>query len=490
MRFTIGAILAFALACAAPAMAAPTPSIFELARDGEIAQLRNLLDRGAQLDQRDEHGFTPLMFAAGGGDGPAARLLLERGADPMALNKQGATALHQAAHSGSEEVVWLLLQRGVPVDPVTTTGHTPLHFAIRAQQWSVVRTLLAAGADLLATPRGRAALTYALSFGDELNYERTEPLPVDLAQTLAANGASLDATDETTGGSLIHLAAAWRNAPMVEYLLAQGQSARAVDKTGVTPLQRAVATSSLEKLCKAVDLLVTIADASAQRGLDGRQIERAFCNAPNPLTGFDIGAQRRVISARRVATINALLAAGADPNQLIEGKSDLVGEVASSGDGAAMAALLEGGANPNRVHPERTTALERAARSGYREVVYALLAGGADPNLANAAGRTPLMAASVGGGDGPIVEALIRAGARVDTRDAQGRTALHYVVGVVPDYTADKYTQNSEQVAVVRSLLAAGADPNAEDNSGVSPIEAARKSAKYRPAANVMRRGG
>lgn len=82
MRFTIGAILAFALACAAPAMAAPTPSIFELARDDEIAQLRNLLDRGAQIDQRDEHGFTPLMFAAGGGDGPAARLLLERGADP------------------------------------------------------------------------------------------------------------------------------------------------------------------------------------------------------------------------------------------------------------------------------------------------------------------------------------------------------------------------------------------------------------------------
>jgi hypothetical protein len=55
--------------------------LFEAARSGDAAKVRELLERGANPNAKHEWGTTPLHLAAMGGRLNVARLLLERGAD-------------------------------------------------------------------------------------------------------------------------------------------------------------------------------------------------------------------------------------------------------------------------------------------------------------------------------------------------------------------------------------------------------------------------
>jgi len=57
-----------------------------------IKVVRQLLDLGARIDDRDARGRTALMIAAEGGHGGIAHLLLARGADPELKDKDGKRA--------------------------------------------------------------------------------------------------------------------------------------------------------------------------------------------------------------------------------------------------------------------------------------------------------------------------------------------------------------------------------------------------------------
>jgi ankyrin repeat protein len=75
-----------------------------LSEDGDLAAL--VIERilktkqSALLDERDAHGFTPLMWAAGDGDYAALQALVQAGADLNLQSPSGNTALHYAITSG------------------------------------------------------------------------------------------------------------------------------------------------------------------------------------------------------------------------------------------------------------------------------------------------------------------------------------------------------------------------------------------------------
>ncbi len=86
-----------------------------------------LLKAGANINARDEAGFTPLHDAALAGNASVVRSLLERGADINAGDRDsGATALYMAATMGREDVVMLLLEKGA--DP--RKGPSAVHAAV------------------------------------------------------------------------------------------------------------------------------------------------------------------------------------------------------------------------------------------------------------------------------------------------------------------------------------------------------------------------
>ena len=67
-----------------------------------------LLDRGAQIDTRDNIEVTGLMWASYFGHVDCVRLLLERGADMSIKTKDGDKAKDVATEQGKVDIVQLL----------------------------------------------------------------------------------------------------------------------------------------------------------------------------------------------------------------------------------------------------------------------------------------------------------------------------------------------------------------------------------------------
>ena len=66
---------------------------------GSLIKTRLLLDRGVDINSRDNIGLTPLLSAAISGHTAVVELLLERGADVNARTEKGFTPLKLADDS-------------------------------------------------------------------------------------------------------------------------------------------------------------------------------------------------------------------------------------------------------------------------------------------------------------------------------------------------------------------------------------------------------
>jgi ankyrin repeat protein len=113
---------------------------------GDVASARQLLDKGADPNARNDAGSTALLWAVD--DPDTTRLLLERGADPNVRSADGRTpVLLASARSGASEVVRLLLDRGA-----TLKGEPVLSQAADTGDAALMRLLIARGADTSALP--------------------------------------------------------------------------------------------------------------------------------------------------------------------------------------------------------------------------------------------------------------------------------------------------------------------------------------------------
>ena len=102
-----------------------------------------LIDKGADINARDDESLTPLIWAIIRGKKGLAELLIENCANvDLALEKtsvgagegmtpwvKGTTPLHFAADSGDSEMVKLLLASGAKANPRNARGQTPLAMA-------------------------------------------------------------------------------------------------------------------------------------------------------------------------------------------------------------------------------------------------------------------------------------------------------------------------------------------------------------------------
>lgn len=98
------------------------------------ALLRSLLQRGGDPDLRNAvTGETPLVRAILGRGEAQVRMLLEAGADPGAADNNGATPLHAAGAINAGGIVLQLLEAGAPPHATNSAGETfqPYYFQMR-----------------------------------------------------------------------------------------------------------------------------------------------------------------------------------------------------------------------------------------------------------------------------------------------------------------------------------------------------------------------
>lgn len=130
-----------------------------------------LLDNGADPNIRNNDGDTPLIRAVSGNYNATSRiatikLLVEKGADIHAIDAKGRSALIIAVVNGNAEIISFLLSKGAILESVDQEGKTPLMWAATKGNLEIVKLLLAKGADITKTSKeGKTALNYAMANG-------------------------------------------------------------------------------------------------------------------------------------------------------------------------------------------------------------------------------------------------------------------------------------------------------------------------------------
>ncbi|MDX1498501.1 MAG: ankyrin repeat domain-containing protein [Woeseiaceae bacterium] len=475
----------------AASLAAADP-VDDAVRAGDTAALRLLLDGRGDVDAATADGASALAWAAYRDDGEAVAVLLGAGADVDAANDYGITALDLACGNGNAAIVADLLAAGADPNLARLTGETPLMYCARHGAASAVHRLLEAGADPNAREQagGQTALMWAAAGGhaavvaallehgarvDARSRVVAEPEPYVVetpgltvfgmnfppsvrfreqrggftALDFAARGGSIGCADlllaagaDVNGslpelGSPLHLAIAGGHEALARRLLDAGADPNATDAWGVTPLHLALH--------------------------EGLLILNNFRPSRTDRFGWTRHNMPRLVAA--------LLEHGADPDAAIRHSYPHM-------DDAFLARSME---DPPQVDPVGATPLLLAAASGDLESMR-LLATVADKGAKTVGGATVLMLAAgagaerrarkektaleavrfapaIGAGD---VDARLpaRAAAGRPRGRADGRTALHFAV-------------QHGWSEVARLLIEHGADVEAEDRYGMTPLKIA-----------------
>jgi uncharacterized protein len=507
---------------------APKTDVASLIQAGDIKQALELIRSGADVNQAQPDGSTPLLWAVNRSEVEAVEALLAKKANPNVGNEFGSLPITEAARLNDARMVKMLLDAGAKVDSANPDGETTLMLAIKAGNLEMFQGLLNAGANVNVIEKfhNQTPLMYAASNAR-----------ADMVAQLLAKGADVkpralysDWPSQITSeprwqfrsvGGLNALLYATRSGcyECVERLLAAGADMNLPTPEGVTPMMIALDNSHNDVAKLLMDKGANIhtwdwwgrtplwiavdrkADAGGGRGVaplgGGGGAGRG--GAPGAGRGgpggggpggpaaaaAGRGPARPPVSS--IAMINALLDAGADPN-------------------TEMNFHRPNAPNRGRFADNQistgTTALFRAVQLNDVEAATALLNKGANPNI-NTMGYTAfLMAAGVGAGgrgaaatvNNAMLDVMTQHGADVNA-SVTGTKLWSYNVARAQaagneGMTALHTAAQSGNLSMVRYLLDKGASADLLNADGKRPVDlvgtgAGRAGAPPAPAAQA-----
>jgi ankyrin repeat protein len=323
------------------------------------------------------------------------------------IQVQAALNALRAKQQAASDRAALLAQNGnaAAANAESASNTEPASTASEAEEVKRIQALIKDSPDLInAREQG--------GYGGTPLHKAAMEGQVIVAQFLLANGADVDAKDNSRRGTPLHYAAEYGHKSMVELLLNHKARVDAADKENWTPLHLA----AQKGFSSIVDVLLAHgANVNARGGWEDTPLHLAVVN------GFR-------------SVVELLLSKGADVNAIATSVPDPANGTSSG------------------------TPLHLAANRGDLLMTELLLTNKANPNLTDSAGKTPLDLAAAKG-NVAVAEALLGHGAEVNASNAdigqKGWTALHYAV-------------IANQKEMVNLLLKNKADPNVEIETGFS----------------------
>jgi len=457
------------------------PAFHLAAFRGNLAKVKSIYANGMDVNARDQLNWTPLHWAASGGQKDIAEFLIGKGADVKAESKYKTTLLHSAA---TKELAELLLSKGLSVN-ITSGGSTPLHCAAKRGYVSVAEVFISHGVDIEAKDkRGRTALYVASIKGHK-----------ETVEFLIAKGAAVN-TNDNQGRTALKQAMEWGHTEVVELLRQHGST---------ETIYGAVAFGDIDEVKRLISQGVDINAKAKREG--NTPLIAAVRNGHNEIAelliakGADINAKgSRDYTALIRAAINRtqmegsieltklLLARGADIEARQEHGATALACAAYAGNTESAKLLIEHGANIEaKLNDGETTPLLRAVRQEYVETARLLLDKGANIH-ATWRGLSAVHGAMLGDrlsnrkSDPEMVKLLIEKGLKcppihlaaflgdfgrlkdclndgikIDEGDAAGYTPLHCAV-------------SGDHMDIVKFILGKGANVNAKTNNGWTPL--------------------
>ena len=373
-----------------------------------------------------------LVTAAANQDRETVHQLLAEGVDVNAARADGATALLWAAHWDDVDLVERLLAAGADVNLADDHGVTALERAAENASLAMVRTLIAAGADVnAAQASGLAPLMTAARTGN-----------ASVVRALIAAGADVNATATETGSTALMWSVSEPHPEIVELLLDAGADPAASTIKGFTPLMFAARNGDID-----------IARALIASGVD--------VNAPSA-DGTHV-LPFSIVSGQDAFAL-FLLEQGADPEGEMNGVRALHAAAGGVGTWLREWYARHGG---NRLYSRRS----RSRLGSHRRLplVEALLARGADPNARITA--SAMLMSYIGYPRKGAFEPFA-----CGTGDLRGATPLWVAAfdmnGAGRTFGVGE-SHTSSNTAILRALLAAGADQHRTTDDGTTPFMAA-----------------
>jgi ankyrin repeat protein len=485
-HLVIACLFAILGAVTAAGTAAADSALADSIQRGNRNAALEMIRAGADVNEPQGDGTTPLHWAVYKIDAELVRALIEHGAKPDVINNFGSSPLAEAVKIADAALVEMLLDAGADVEAMNLDGQTALMLSARAGAIDVAELLVRRGADVNTreTWRGQTALMWAAD----------ENVP-ELARLLIENGADVHvraiandwaaqitseprAQYRPTGGLTPLLYAARSGCTRcAEAILDAGADIDRPNPDGVTPLMVAIDNFRFET---AILLLDRGANPHTWDWWGRTPLYVAVdMNSYNARFG-SAAASGQASEASALDVVRRLLGAGVNPNpQLNMHRPGRGGNSSRFVDD-----LLTTGATP----------LLRAAIAHDVEAVRLLLEYGALVDLPNVMGVTPFMgAAGMGvstrdrrldlGGDVEMraiatLQVLFDAGADINARviDIDGRTARIARISSMSEREGQTALFGAVKFAwtrVVTYLIENGADVRVVDALGKSPLDAA-----------------
>ncbi|MET0279684.1 MAG: ankyrin repeat domain-containing protein, partial [Steroidobacteraceae bacterium] len=277
------------------------------------------------------NGNDDLLAAAPKGDAAAIAAALQAGADANAVDANGISALMFAVASGKADAVSRLLDAHADIDAHAGRERmTALDIALDRQQWNMAEQLLAGGASLTESVTGRDQALHKLLDLSPVLHPRTMtlvqaaelPSPT-LFRAVLAQGASTGFVDDK-GNTLLMLAAKRHHTTAMAALLAAGADVRVRNAEGDTALSIAAGKTEYELMVIGVGLALGQTRDSLMK-----LVFRPASKSNESLS-----------TARRLETVQLLLAAHADPNVADAGGNTPLLEATRSGDVELVSLLI------------------------------------------------------------------------------------------------------------------------------------------------------
>jgi len=403
--------------------ATPDTRIAEAVQNRDAATVRTLIAQHAAVNTVQADGMTALIWAAHNDDVEMARLLIGAGANARVANRYGVTPLTEAALLGDAPLVELLLKAGADANTALPEGDTALMLASKTGSAEAVKSLLDHGA-IVTAKEGWHGETALMSAAGE-NHPDIIKLLVEHGADVNAQGTKLDyplivrqdvMSLPPVGGLTPLMDAARENSyEAAQALLKAGADPNRQSPEKMTALLIAVTNLHWDVAKLLIDNGANVNDGSVAQVEQMRNLKttlsRPVSKGPHSLTSMDV--------------MKALLEKGAKPDSVIPG------EVPTRSGGPGR-----GGDVP---------ALVRASKTADIEVMRVLLDHNADPKAAGKDGQNALIAAVGQGG-----------------RGGGGGFGI-----------GSKGATDEERIAAMKLVLAHGADVNAGDNTGQTPLHAA-----------------
>ena len=390
-----------------------------------------------------------------------ASLLLAHGASINPRDADGNTPLQTAIINSHALMVALFLRTdGVDLNCRNSAGHTPLWLALSLPDTPFAKTLVSRGCDInIISAGGNTMLHHALNIPNEKS-----------AMFLVEYGANPSLANDN-GETPLHIAAQSGLPSASLLLLEHGAPINALDNKQQTPLMRAL----LWKHKNIISLLLS------RNGID--------VNLQDMNGNCALGL---ALEMGEMEFAKMLVERGADVNTRASGLA-LLHTAVLRANKAVVPFLLQHGANVEQRTGDGLTPLQLAVEQGAGDVAVVLCEFHASANVYDAEGFPPLWHALCSEQD-KTVDALIRCGAVVNASDPThpGENLLHLAVRIHSEYAVKKLGTSgadvnvpshdrketplhlacqSNNLAIVSMLLQCGADVNAKDVEGKTPLQ-------------------